>query len=167
MYPPRKKANTDNNTNNGLPPTGARLRGLAFALLGRREWSKQALHDKLLQSGADHAEVAELIEEFVEKDYQNDSRTAQTAVRTNLRKGRGPARIKQDLKSRELDPNLATDTLAETDWLAMAVALRVKKFGEALPTDQKEKARQLRFLQYRGFDGQTCQKALRWTDDAD
>jgi regulatory protein len=151
------------------PPSGARLRGWAFALLGRKEWSRQALHARLLSTGADPQEVDTLLTELVASDYQSDARTASMTVRTNVRKGRGPARIRQDLKTRALDPSLAADDLAETDWLAVAVALREKKFGVALPTDRKEQARQLRFLQYRGFDGDTCRKTLRYCadDDAD
>lgn len=142
------------------PPTGARLRGLAFAMLGRREHSEQELKQKLLELEADPVEVAAIVEEFKSQHYQSDQRMADMIVRANVRKGRGPARVKQTLRERHVAPELAQDNLEETDWLALARALREKKFGAALPTEAKEKARQLRFLQYRGFDGQTCSKAV-------
>lgn len=163
-----KKLTPNTPADQTAPPSPARLRGLAFALLGRREWSAQQLTQKLLETGADAAHVAELVAELIASDYQSDQRMASMTVRANLRKGRGPARIRQDLKARALDPTLAHDQLAETNWLAVAVALRVQKFGAEPPNDLKEKARQLRFLQYRGFDAEVCRKALQlreWAED--
>jgi regulatory protein len=143
-----------------LPPTGAKLRGIAFAMLGRREHSEQEFKQKLLELDADPVEVEALVKEFQTSQYQSDQRMADMIVRANVRKGRGPVRVKQTLRERSVDVELAQDNLAETDWLTLARALRVKKFGIELPTEPKEKARQLRFLQYRGFDMQTCSKAV-------
>lgn len=50
----------------------------------------------------------------------------------------------------------------EIDWLSQAVEARVKKYGDSIPTDPKEKSRQLRFLQYRGFDMSVCFEALKY-----
>lgn len=62
-------------------------------------------------------------------------------------------------------PPTAADTAASdaanVDWLTLAVETRVKKFGASIPTTPKEKARQLRFLQYRGFDTSVCFDALQ------
>lgn len=174
-YPPKPRQNalmnetiTDDSTDTvneqrstPKPPlTGARLRGLAFAMLGRREHSEQELRQKLLDLEADPTEVAAIVAEFKNEQYQSDQRMAEMIVRANVRKGRGPARVKQTLRERHVALELAQDDLEETDWLALARDLRAKKFGAELPTDMKEKARQLRFLQYRGFDGQTCSKAV-------
>ncbi|MDE2421343.1 MAG: regulatory protein RecX [Gammaproteobacteria bacterium] len=148
-------------TNSPKPhPTGAKLRGIAFAMLGRREHSEQEFKQKLLDLDADPDEVAALIKEFKTSQYQSDQRMAEMIVRANVRKGRGPARVKQTLRERSVDLELAQENLADTDWLTLARTLRVKKFGTELPTDPKEKARQLRFLQYRGFDMQTCIQAI-------
>jgi regulatory protein len=149
------------------PPTGARLRGLAFAMLGRREHSGQELAQKLHELDADPVEVAALMEEFQSQNYQSDQRMAEMIVRSNVRKGRGPARVKQTLRERHVDLTLAVEQIEETDWLALARDLRIKKFGPALPSDHKEKARQMRFLQYRGFDGHVCGKAIQSNGDED
>lgn len=149
------------------PPTGARLRGLAFAMLGRREHSEQELKQKLLELEADPVEVEAIVEEFKTQQYQSDQRMADMIVRSNVRKGRGPARVKQTLRERHVATELAQENLEETDWLALARALREKKFGAELPTEAKEKARQLRFLQYRGFDGSTCSKAVMSRENDD
>lgn len=50
----------------------------------------------------------------------------------------------------------------EVDWLQQAVEARVRKYGDSIPTDPKEKARQLRFLQYRGFGMDVCFDALKY-----
>ena len=150
----------EQNTKPKPSPSGARLRGLAFAMLGRREHSEQEFKQKLLDLEADPIEVDAIVEEFKSQNYQSDQRMADMIVRANVRKGRGPARVKQTLRERHVAPELAQENLEETDWLAMARALREKKFGAELPTEAKEKARQLRFLQYRGFDGSTCSKAV-------
>lgn len=142
------------------PPTGAKLRGIAFAMLGRREHSEQEFKQKLLELDADPNEVDELIKEFQTSQYQSDQRMAEMIVRANIRKGRGPVRVKQTLRERSVDVELAQENLADTDWLTLARTLRIKKFGTELPVDPKEKARQLRFLQYRGFDMQTCTQAI-------
>jgi len=42
----------------------------------------------------------------------------------------------------------------------LATEVRLKKFGTAEPRDFKEKARQMRFLQYRGFEQEHIQAAL-------
>lgn len=54
----------------------------------------------------------------------------------------------------------------EVNWLIQAIEARVRKFGDAIPTDLKEKARQLRFLQYRGFDMGTCFDAIKYDLDS-
>ena len=48
------------------------------------------------------------------------------------------------------DINAVIPTL-EIDWFALAIAARHKRFGEQRPDDFKERAKQQRFLYYRGF----------------
>ncbi len=60
-----------------------------------------------------------------------------------------------------VDPD---DSLVEgVDWLKLAVEARTKKYGDTIPVEQKEKAKQLRFLQYRGFKTDICFQALNYT----
>ena len=47
------------------------------------------------------------------------------------------------------------------DWFEQARQVREKKFGAELPVAFKEKTRQMRFLQYRGFDTDQIQHAMR------
>ncbi len=139
---------------------GQRLRSTAFALLAKREHSRQELKSKLLLYGASPEELEPLLAELTSNDYQSDERMAGMLVRANMRKGRGPARIQQELKKHHIEAELAEEDIEQVNWLQQAMELRMRKFGEELPTEQKEKARQVRFLQYRGFNLDICFKAI-------
>lgn len=139
---------------------GQRLRSTAFALLAKREHSRQELKSKLLLYGASPEELEPLLAELTGNDYQSDERMAGMLVRANMRKGRGPARIQQELKKHHIEAELAEEDIEQVNWLQQAIELRMRKFGEELPTEQKEKARQVRFLQYRGFNLDICFKAI-------
>lgn len=106
-------------------------------------------------------------------------------IRENIRKGRGRNRIKQELQQKKLTMPCNIDELIElaqaesqafsefmadddalvegVDWLKLAVTARTKKYGDSIPTTPKDKAKQLRFLQYRGFQSDVCFAALDYT----
>ncbi len=48
----------------------------------------------------------------------------------------------------------------DVDWYELAREIRFKKFGASKPADFKAKARQMRFLQYRGFEPDHIQAAI-------
>ncbi len=166
----------------------SRLRWLAFYYLSRREHSKAELKQKLLDKEQDPERIDTLLKEFEEKGYQSDYRTTLMLIRESIRKGRGRGHIKQafyrkkiampsnideliDMANSESDEfrefvDDDKDSLIEgVDWLKLAVTARTKKYGDDIPTEQKDKAKQLRFLQYRGFNMDICFQALRYTLD--
>lgn len=145
--------------------TGARLRSYAFALLTRRDYSKADLEAKLNQYAINPEEVANLVDELAQQNYQSDQRVAELTLASQLRKGKGLQRIKQALKAKQLDTELITEELSEVDWLDQAYQLKIKKFGIDVETDPKLKARQIRFLQYRGFDMGIIMKAIARMSD--
>ena len=163
----------------------SRLRWLAFYYLSRREYGKAELKQKLIDKEQDPEKIDALLDEFEEKGYQSDYRTTLMLIRENIRKGRGRGRIKQEFYRKKIampgnidelidmanseseefrefvDPD---DSLVEgVDWLKLAVEARTKKYGDTIPVEQKEKAKQLRFLQYRGFKTDICFAALNYT----
>lgn len=166
----------------------SRLRWLAFYYLSRREYGKAELKQKLIDKEQDPEKIDALLDEFEEKGYQSDYRTTLMLIRENIRKGRGRGRIKQefyrkkiampsnideliDMANSESDEfsefvDDSADTLVDgVDWLKLAVTARTKKYGDEIPVEQKDKARQLRFLQYRGFNTDICFDALNYTLD--
>ncbi|QER39395.1 regulatory protein RecX [Acinetobacter suaedae] len=145
--------------------TGQRLRSYAFALLTRRDYSQAELTEKLNQYAIDPNEVAILVTELAEKNYQSDQRVAALTLSSQIRKGKGLQRIKQALKAKQLDAELIAEELEEVDWLDQAYQLKVKKFGEDVTKDPKLKAKQIRFLQYRGFDMDVILKTIARTSE--
>lgn len=151
------------------------LRWLAFYYLAKREHSQTELKEKLLAKGCEPVAVDELLQEFAKKGYQSDERTALMVVKEALRLGKGKRHIEQKLWQYRLDLPYTVDELIamsgagldetleskEIDWLKLAVEARCKKYGNTIPKDPKEKARQLRFLQYRGFEMAICFDALK------
>nr|MBP8027916.1 RecX family transcriptional regulator [Acinetobacter sp.] len=73
---------------------------------------------------------------------------------------KGPNRIKLALKSKKIDSSLIQEELKETDWNEQAYQLKVKKFGLPVEKEAKLKAKQIRFLMYRGFEMDAIIKAI-------
>lgn len=144
--------------------TGTRLRSYAFAVLTRKEYSKADLIEKLALYAEHRDEVIALVEELARENYQSDQRVAEMMLSSQKRKGKGPNRIKLALKNKKINSELIQDELKETDWVAEAYSLKVKKFGKTVERDPKLKAKQIRFLQYRGFDLDTIFKVITRKD---
>lgn len=147
--------------------TGSRLRSYAFAVLTRREYSKTDLIEKLALYAPDRDEVVTLVEELARENYQSDQRVADMMLASQKRKGKGPNRIKMALKSKNLDSALIQDELKETDWLEQAYQLKVRKYGVEVAQDIKLKAKQIRFLQYRGFEMDVIMKTIKRKQNED
>jgi regulatory protein len=131
---------------------------LALRLLTQREHSRQELAQKLRRlEECDAESVAVLLDKLQELGYLDDLRYAGSFVRSSVTRGHGPMKIAYGLRERGVGECIANQALAEaeTDWEALAQTQRSKKFGVALPTDFKERARQSRFLAGRGFYTET------------
>lgn len=130
--------------------------------LARREYGQDELVRKLEFAGFDSVVAAGAVAQLAEEGLQSDSRFAGSFVQSRVNQGKGPVRIRQELKERGLrssDIEFALDD-ADTDWFELAREVRSRKFGHELPADFTEKARQMRFLQYRGFDSEQIQAAV-------
>ncbi|TCM68404.1 regulatory protein [Acinetobacter calcoaceticus] len=141
--------------------TGTRLRSYAFAVLTRREYSKSELIDKLMLRAIRREEVEALVDELAASNYQSDDRVAEMTVRSQVRQGKGPYRIKQALKDKKLDESCAQQDLSEIDWHEQAYQMKLKKYGAEVAVEAKIKAKQIRFLQYRGFEMDSIMRAIR------
>jgi regulatory protein len=132
-------------------PVKARL--TAMNLLARREHSATELTRKLRSKGYVGETVEQVIAQLQQENLLSDARFAENYVRYRRAKGFGPLRIQQELKERGVDEALIDANLEKDSevWLQRAAEVREKRFGGKKPQDYKEKAKQLRFLQYRGF----------------
>ncbi|SDB88213.1 regulatory protein RecX [Acinetobacter boissieri] len=145
--------------------SGAKLRAYAYRLLGRKEYSKAELTQKLQQYAEDIDEVHVIVEQMIEYNYQNDERYAQQMFRSQLNKGQGPQRIKQKVQQKSVDLQFIEAQLESTNWLAEAYTLKVRRFGQEIATDPKIKAKQVRFLQYRGYSLDTIFKIIEMKEE--
>ncbi len=125
----------------------------ACALLARREQSARELRGKLAERGYSGEVIGSTLARLVEQGLQSDQRFAEAFLRSRLLKGQGPERVRRELGEHGIagDAVRALFDAEQPDWWALAAAVRTRKFGEGQPHDYAEKARQMRFLQYRGF----------------
>ncbi|MGA7537678.1 MAG: regulatory protein RecX [Steroidobacteraceae bacterium] len=128
------------------------IRAAALTLLARRDFLTGELGAKLRSAGCDAPLVASVIAELVQERLLDDGRYAERYVASRAERGRGPVRIGAELASLGA-PRALIDAALESgpDWRALAGAVRRRKFGAAPPGSWAERARQARFLQYRGF----------------
>jgi regulatory protein len=135
----------------------------AIALLARRDYSSGELTRKLEQRGYLEHAVGPVVEELLATNKLNDERYSQNFVAYRARRGHGPARIRGELKTSGLGRSIIDDAVKgedAPDFLKLARAVRSRKFGPEIPLDRKERARQARFLQYRGFSNDHIRAVL-------
>jgi regulatory protein len=146
----------------------ASARCAAIGLLGRRDFSTGELRGRLERKGFEADAVATAVAELVDERALNDARYATNYVSYGAARGHGPLRIASELKALELAGELIDSALAGgPDWRALAREVRHRKFGPDPPADWTEKARQARFLQYRGFSSDHIRSALGADFDLD
>jgi regulatory protein len=132
-------------------------------LLARREHSTLELRDKLLARGFENDEIMSALQTLSREGLLSDERFTESFIHSRVERGSGPVKIRAELRQRGVTDEVIANWLDERDraWLERAEAVRCKKFGSALPVDYKEKARQARFLQYRGFSAEQTRHVLR------
>lgn len=141
-------------------PIEARKKAMDY--LARREYGRLELNKKLSHFGFAPDVAASAVHQLHDDGLQDDRRFAESFLRSRISQGKGPVRTRLDLRERGLDDVLIEEVLGDSaaNWVELATAVRLKKFGTAEPRDFKEKARQMRFLQYRGFEQEHIQAAL-------
>lgn len=150
----------------------------ALALLSRREHSVQELHTKLGNKFPQcDRHIQQACASLEAQGYLSDARFAEVYARSRLNRGFGRMRIERELKQKGIPAETARTAFDEaarsfsgagSGWQEVSVEAAVevpagdqlqhlpaflawrKKFS-SLPQEPKEKARQYRFLLYRGF----------------
>ena len=141
-------------------PKEARKKAMDY--LARREYGQRELEQKLIAAGFESVTVTATVDKLTSEGLQDDRRFIENFVHSRINQGKGPIRIGKELGERGLNAGMIEAVLEDVaeDWCALARQVRDKKFGPGLPRDFKEKARQMRFLQYRGFDSDHIQAAV-------
>lgn len=128
-------------------------RVIALALLTGRDYTQHELAEKLKAKKCEAHDIANVINELRQAGYLNDQRAAESYVNGKRNKGYGPARIAQSLRIKGITDEIIAEAMNITDnaWFTAAEQLWRKRFKGKLPTDFKDRAKQTRFLLYRGF----------------
>lgn len=141
---------------------------ISAAANNRTDTDKKLSEEQDVEAGNDEcvdisAEVEPVLNWLTELNFLNDHRFVEAYIRYGIGRGHGLMRIRQDLQRKGIEKTLLADALdsLETDWFELAADLRQRRFGASPPkSEQKERARQMRFLQYRGFSLDQCFYAL-------
>lgn len=146
----------------------AAARSAAVALLARRDYASAELRAKLVAAGFGPEASAAVLGALAAQGLVNDERYAHNYVAYHAGRGQGPIRIAADLRCRGVAPGLTEAALAAgPDWCAVARTVRERRFGRQLPGSWRERARQGRFLQFRGFSSDHIRAALGADPDTD
>ena len=133
--------------------TAQSLTARAVNLLARREHSQVELRKKLCKAKFEIDEIDVVIQKLAKIDLQSDLRFAENYLHYRSQRGFGSQKIKFELNERGVDKQTinAVFEQEDIDWFFLAVLARNKRFGQKAPDDLKDRAKQQRFLQYRGF----------------
>ena len=125
----------------------------ALDLLTRREHSELELHRKLLIKGHAISDIETTIQALRQEKLLSNTRFTECYIRHRREKGYGPLRIHAELIARGIPEDMIEHHLniADNDWFAYAKKVWQKRFKNSVPRDLHERAKQMRFLQYRGF----------------
>ncbi|NNC22675.1 regulatory protein RecX [Salinisphaera sp. USBA-960] len=150
-----KTADTpDSDTDDDTAAERLAVRKRAMDLLARREHACTELAGKLKKRGHASDDIDAVLADLTAEDLLSDARYAEALVASRASRGTGPVRIRAELQAAgvsEADIRAALDA-AEVDWLDVAEAARRKRFGADIADDYPSRAKQMRFLQRRGFD---------------
>ena len=143
------------------------IRVAALALLAGREFGRAELARRLVGRGYPADGVNEVVEALAAERLLSESRFVEQFVHQHARRGRGVTRIRSELRERGVEAEEIEAGLeaAGEDWAAIARDVRRRRFGVSPPGDYRERARQARFLQYRGFSADEIRAALGPGDD--
>lgn len=146
---------TDDDNPDEAYETGVRL-------LARREHASRELAQKLTRRGFSGDVVDGVVDRLFREGYLSDDRFTEAFVRQRCEQGQGPLKIIAALAERGIDEALARQYLdrQDVDWIEQARLARSRRFGESLPADRREWARQARFLASRGFSSEQVYRVL-------
>jgi regulatory protein len=163
--PLRRSSKAANSQQQANPETA---RTTAVALLARRDFASAELRAKLCSKGFEEAAAEQVIAELAARGVLDDRRFAENYINWHSGRGQGPVRIAAQLRSCGLPEGLVDAALASgPDWYALARRVRSAKFGRQPPASWADKARQARFLQYRGFSSDHIRAATGADPDVD
>lgn len=140
------------------------LRVRALQLLTRRDYCRAELRSKLSGEAESAEQLEGVLDRLQDERLLSDQRYA--AQRIVARAGRyGNTRLRQELRQKGVgDEEIAAALPEGGDEGERCRAVWARKFGE-LPHSAEDRARQMRFLQYRGFSGEAIRRVLAGAEE--
>lgn len=137
------------------------LRARAMRWLARREHSREELRRRLVAHAGEGDDLDALLDDLVKRGWLSDARFAEQSIRAKARRF-GPLKLAQQLRSRGVDEEAiaAGFRSAAADGVSNLESVWRSRF-HARPADERERARQARFLQGRGFPLEEILRFLR------
>jgi regulatory protein len=138
------------------------LKGRAMRFLARREHSRAELRAKLLPHVQENEDVDAVLDELEKHNWLSDVRAAGMMI--DARRVRfGIQRIVHELRQKGIAEHLIDQAIPQLKETEFDTAREVwqKRFG-VFPRDQNEKAKQVRFMQSRGFGLDVIFKVLKF-----
>lgn len=127
------------------------LKARALRLLARREHSREELARKLSAHAQEGDDLEAVLDDLVKRGWLSDVRFAEQSIRAKARRF-GPLKVAQQLRARGIDEESIARGFraAAADGVASLECIWRSRF-HGVPADARERARQVRFLQGRGF----------------
>lgn len=135
-------------------------------LLARREHSRSELARKLAVHAEDPAEVERVLDDFERRGWLSEHRVVEQLV--HARRSRyGARRIERDLREKGVSEEAVAAALTGLKAGELEAAREVwrRKFGGREPRGPSDRARQVRFLQGRGFALDTIFRVIKGGED--
>lgn len=139
----------------------------ALGLLVRREHSQKELTRKLTARGIEAVDAQAAVTKLREAGWQDDTRFAESLVRSRAAAGYGPVRIRAELGMHGLGRDAISRALEDFDggWAEKARDLVRRRFGPAVADDLDLQRKAADFLIRRGFDMASVRAATRYSPD--
>ena len=145
--------------------SGPSLKTRALDYLARREHSRVELGKKLAPYAPTLEELSFVLDSLEQCGLLSDGRMVEQVIHVRRRKF-GSRRIVHELQQKGIDENLIAVVLPHLKETELETARTVwrKKFG-AIPANEKERAKQIRFLMGRGFAAEIIGQVLQTWDE--
>jgi regulatory protein len=140
----------------------AEARQAALRMLTRREHGRKELEGKLINKGCTADIAAQVAAGLEAEGLLSDDRFVEALVRVRRQRGCGPLRIQKELQQKGVAEDVVERWLdvAGDDWVEAVKRVCRRKYGGKVPKSLSARAKQARFLQYRGFTFDQIRQAL-------
>jgi regulatory protein len=134
-------------------------------MLARRDHSRLEIVRKLGRYTEDQSEIERVLDDLERCGWLSEQRVVEQVVASRRRRF-GARRIAHELREKGISEDAigtVLPQLRDSEFVAAREVWR-RKFGTS-PANARDKARQIRFLQGRGFDPDVIRRVLRSDED--